>query len=84
VGGADEAPFALDGRHAPAGEAPVAAIGLDVAEDGLDDDFAALEGSAWIGWANLSSMARRTMEGSGASPRTWASIVLTRPADVPS
>ena len=26
----------------------VATIGLDVAEDGLDDDFVALEGSAWI------------------------------------
>src|ERR1700683_4416692 len=43
VGGADEAPFAVHGLHSPPGEGSIATVGLDVAEDGLDDDFASPE-----------------------------------------
>ena len=70
VGCADQAPLAVHGGQAATVESTVAEVVLDVAEDGLD---AVLPGttSACRPW-------RAARAGSVASPRTWASIALTR------
>jgi len=69
VGGADEAPFAVDGGQATESELPVSEVGFDVAEDGFDavSPFAIGVGVVRIGQLGVHGCSRYRRVGRFAS-----------------